>query len=186
MYRTFNPGVRVRIPAGQQWMNSSMAERWLVKPMVESSPESFRDSSSKTPTAAILSVVEVSCRRFNQNCECGEVGESRQSVKLLPKGLTSSILVTHTSGESPDGRGDCLENSWPKRFGGSIPSLSANNGGLAERLMQWFAKPSSGNWCSGSNPLLSANVLVADMAYAFDCKSKRRKFESFTGLKTDE
>ncbi len=39
-----------------KWMNSSMAERWLVKPMVESSSLS---SSSKTPTVAILSVVEV-------------------------------------------------------------------------------------------------------------------------------
>lgn len=54
-------------------MSSSMAERWLVKPMVESSNLS---SSAK--------------------CECGEAGESQQSVKLLPSGLASSILATHT------------------------------------------------------------------------------------------
>ena len=40
-YPAFNRGVRVRFPAGQQRMNSSMAERWLVKPMAEgSSPSS--------------------------------------------------------------------------------------------------------------------------------------------------
>ena len=50
MHRTFNPGVVSSNLIGPTWMNSSMAERWLVKPMVESSSL----SSSSIVSAAMM------------------------------------------------------------------------------------------------------------------------------------
>ena len=72
-----------------------------------------------------------------------------------------------------------LKTDWvlkPQEF--ESLSLRQKNGELTERLLQWFAKPSSFIRSKGSpdsyRDLLSAIVRLADMAYAFDCKSKKR------------
>ena len=84
-YRSFTPGVVSSSPTKR--MNSSTAERVLVK---------YRAESSNLSSSSI--------------CECGEDGESQRSVKPLLLSSISSNLITHTNGERPDGHGCCLEN----------------------------------------------------------------------------
>ncbi len=74
-------GLKVRIlPGLQKWMNSSMAERVFVRHRVESS----NLSSSST-------------------CECGEDGDSQQTVNLLFKKLRWFESIHSHKGESPVG-----------------------------------------------------------------------------------
>ncbi len=80
-------GLKVRIlPGLQKWMNSSMAERVFVRHRVESS----NLSSSST-------------------CECGEDGDSQQTVNLLFKKLRWFESIHSHEGESPLGS---RELSW--------------------------------------------------------------------------
>lgn len=65
--------------------------------MVEQLPVKQQDESSSLSSSA--------------NCEYTKVGGLGSTVNRVPIGLVSSNLTTHTQGESPVGRGSCLENS---------------------------------------------------------------------------
>ena len=70
-------------------MNSSTVERWLVKPMVE---------SSNLSSSAIG--------------ECDEAGESWRSVTPLPSGLVGSNPATHTMERVRLAEGAVLKTVW--------------------------------------------------------------------------